>query len=73
MPHLRASLFSAQAHGSQILAIVAHGDCAGNRVSPAEHQAQVRRAMQVLRGWGLGVQVIGLWVDSDWQVHEVAG
>jgi len=64
---------SAQAHGSQVLAIVAHDDCAGNPVSPDVHQAQVRQAMQVLRGWGLPMPVIGLWVDAQWLVQEVRG
>ncbi len=69
---LAMARISAEAHGSQVLAIVAHDDCAGNPVCPATHQAQVRQAMEVLRGWGLPVQVIGLWVDSQWQVQQVS-
>ncbi len=68
---LAKARISVQAHGSKVLAIAAHDDCAGNPVSPEAHQAQVRRAKQVLRTWGLSVQVVGLWVDNQWRVQEV--
>jgi carbonic anhydrase len=63
---------SVQKHGSRIIAVVGHDDCAGNPVCYADHCAQTEQAMQVIHAWGLGVKVIGLWVNADWQV-EVLG
>jgi hypothetical protein len=62
---------SVNAHHSQVVALAAHHDCAGNPVADAEHQAQVRRGTEVIAGWGLGVRVIGLWVNDQWQVEQV--
>jgi hypothetical protein len=58
-------------HGSRVVAVVGHADCAGN---PADSEAQAehtRRAVDVVRSWGLAVEVVGLWVDHDWQVHPL--
>jgi hypothetical protein len=62
---------SVNAHHSQVVALAAHHDCAGNPVSDAEHQAQVRQGAEVIAGWELGVRVIGLWVNDQWQVEQV--
>lgn len=62
---------SAQAHGSQVIAVVGHDDCAGNPVPPAEHHIQIRRAAQEVRGWGIFSEVLGLWVDRAWRVEVV--
>ena len=64
-------LISVNAHHSGIVAIAAHDDCAGNPVSAEEHRQQVLQATGVIDGWGLGVRVIGLWVNAHWQVEVV--
>ncbi len=63
---------SVNAHHSQVVALAAHHDCAGNPVTAAEHQAQVRQGAQVIAGWGLGVRVLGLWVNDAWQVEQIS-
>ncbi len=63
---------SVNAHGSRLVAVAGHADCAGNPVSAEEHHAHIRRALEVVRGWGLPVEVVGLWVDQLWQVHKLA-
>ncbi len=62
---------SVEAHHSQVVALAAHHDCAGNPVSDDEHKAQVQKGAQVIAGWGLGVRVVGLWVNDQWQVERV--
>jgi carbonic anhydrase len=60
-------------HNSVGIAIVGHHDCAGN---PAQYDAQlahIRDSVQFLRSQYEDAKVIGLWVDGDWQVHEVVG
>jgi hypothetical protein len=71
---LRAkALVSVRAHGSVLIAIVGHDDCAGNPVPKEEHWRQIRQATQVIRSWDLPAKVIGLWLDDTWNVQTVDG
>lgn len=65
-------LVSLTAHHSQIIIIAAHYDCAGNPVSEDEHKRQVWQSTEILASWGHNVRVIGLWVNSQWQIEVVA-
>ncbi len=63
---------SVEKHGSPVVALVAHGDCAGNPLPKDESIRQLEEGMEVVRSWGFGVTVIGLWVDdADWHVELV--
>lgn len=64
---------SVQAHGSGLIAVAGHDDCAANPVSQEEHWKQIRQAVEVIRAWGFPVKVIGLWVDATWNVQTVVG
>lgn len=62
---------SAMKHDSSLIAIVGHYDCAGN---PVEEQAQVKQilsAIKTIESWSFDMHVIGLWVNNNWEVHEV--
>ncbi|OEG00147.1 hypothetical protein BHF71_05965 [Vulcanibacillus modesticaldus] len=58
-------------HKSKHIAIVGHYDCAGNPVDEKIHIQQIREAIKVIQSWDLDVNVIGLWINQDWQVEEV--
>lgn len=63
---------SVEAHGSKLIAVVGHHDCAGN---PADKDTQVRHirdSIGIVKKWGFSVRVIGLWIDEKWQVHDVS-
>ncbi len=66
-------LISVKAHGSGIIAIAGHHDCAGNPVSKEEQLNQIRRAVQIIRSWNLKTiqKVIGLWVNDSWEIEVV--
>ncbi len=64
-------LVSVNAHRSRTIAVVAHHDCAGHPVPRAEHLAAVRQCAQLVRGWDLGVRVLGLWVNDQWQLEVI--
>jgi hypothetical protein len=65
-------LISVNAHNSETVAIVGHHDCAANPVSEAQHRQDIGEAMATAQSWDLPVQVIGLWVNSEWQVEVVS-
>lgn len=62
---------SVQAHGSKLIAIVGHHDCAGNPTDESTQLRHIQAATEVARSWELDAQVVGLWVDEDWEVSEV--
>ena len=62
---------SVMKHGSRLISVVGHHDCAGNPVDRDTQYQQIRAAMRVVDSWGTGARVIGLWVDENWEVHEL--
>lgn len=71
---IKAKVFiSVKAHGSRVVAVVGHDDCAGNPVGMERHLEQIRKGMAAVEGWGLdGVRVVGLWLGQDGVVERVA-
>ena len=62
---------SVNAHGSRVIAVVAHHDCAGNP-KPKEAQLEdLRVSVEVLKRRYPDLQVIPIWVGEDWRVEEV--
>jgi hypothetical protein len=64
---------SVSAHGSRLIAVVAHADCAGNPIDEDEQRRQLARAVERLAGSFPAAKVIGLWVDENWSVGQVHG
>ena len=62
---------SINAHKSGLIVVSGHFDCAGNPVSNEEHSAQIKKSVEVISSWNLGVNVIGVWVDENWKVNPV--
>ena len=62
---------SVNAHGSQTVAIAGHYDCAAFPADRTQHFAAIRDAVAVVRGWGMPVVVVGLWVNEQWQIEQV--
>ena len=62
---------SINGHGSKLIAIVGHYDCAGN-LSPKEEQLKhLQKAGQIVGEWSPNVKIIALWVNANWQVEEI--
>jgi len=63
---------SVNAHGSKIIVVVSHHDCAGNPVSKEEHIRQVRDCLKLIKSWGLPVNdIIGVWINDRWTVEPI--
>lgn len=63
---------SIDAHGSSVLAIAAHADCAGNPVSDSEQKSQLQEAVNILIQMFPGIEISGVWVREDGSVEEIA-
>jgi len=63
-------------HGSKVIAIVGHHDCAGNPVGKEEQIAQLKKSQEIVKEFGLPAQagfnaeIILLYVEGDWQTVE---
>jgi len=62
---------SIRKHGSKVVAVVGHHDCAGNPVEKDAHLGHIRDSVRALTDMRLGVRVIGLWVGEDWRVEKI--
>jgi hypothetical protein len=66
-------LISVEKHGSRIIVIIGHDDCAGNPVTPEEHKTHLLKAVEKIRAWKLPVEkIVPLWINKDWKVEVVA-
>jgi len=68
----RNARFSVEGHDAELIAVAAHDDCLGNAADPETRLAQLHAAQQLVTGWDLGVDVIGLWVHMDGKVEEAS-
>jgi hypothetical protein len=64
-------LISVNAHGSQLILVSGHHDCAGNPVSKSEHIQHIKNTMKIILSWDLPVKVLGAWVNENWEIETV--
>lgn len=64
---------SVDKHGSGVVAIVGHHNCAGNPCERDEKEGQIEKSVELLKSWGFNVDVIGLYVNDQWEVEVVKG
>lgn len=64
---------SVNKHGSKIVFITGHHDCAGNPVSKQIHLQQIEKSLETIKSWKIpGVEkIVGLWLDENWQVEKI--
>ena len=58
-------------HGSQVVAVVAHDDCAGNPEDEATQRRQLEEAVDFVAGHFSDMLILGLWLNRNWSVFEV--
>jgi len=58
-------------HGSKVIAIVGHFGCAGNPTEKEEQIQHLKKAEEVVKGFGFDAEIISLWVNGDWQTVEL--
>ena len=62
---------SIREHGSTVIAVAAHADCAGNTVTDEMQRAHVEESASFLAAEFPQTTVVGLWLGDDWVVEPV--
>ena len=60
-------MISLEKHGSKVIVIAGHHDCAANPAGEEEHKKQIREAVDNVKNWGMDADVFGVWVDGSWK------
>ncbi|MEE9542513.1 MAG: carbonic anhydrase [Thermodesulfobacteriota bacterium] len=68
---LKRLKISIESHNSVGVAIAGHYGCAGNPASQADKIIHIQKATQFVRQHYKNIEIIGLYVDKEWKVHEV--
>ena len=68
---LRSIRISVNINRSTRLFVVGHFDCRGNPVKDTQHRAQIQKSVKRLKTHWPTHEIIGLWVNSAWQVEVV--
>jgi hypothetical protein len=67
---LRISI-SVGKHGSKVIAVCGHEHCAGNPVDKAIQIGHIKDSIELIKTWGFGCEMLGLWINGDWVVEKV--
>ncbi|MCF7870878.1 MAG: hypothetical protein K9L95_01300 [Candidatus Omnitrophica bacterium] len=69
---LKRTNLSIDKHGSTLIAVSGHYDCAGNPAGPKEHLKQIKKSVLFLKNTFPKIKIIGLWIDSKWQINKLS-
>lgn len=61
---------SVDKHGSNVIVVAGHYDCAGNPVTKDEHIEHLKKAVDTVYSW-FPKKVVGLWVNEKFEVEEI--
>lgn len=62
---------SIENHNSVGVAVVGHHDCAGNPAPQDDQIVHIQNAIRYLHEQYQDMEIIGLWIDGNWDVHEL--
>ncbi len=68
---LKRLKISVEKHKSVGVAVVGHYDCAGNPAKKDEQIQHIEESIRHIRKQYEELEIIGLWVDENWEVNEV--
>ena len=64
-------LISINAHGSKLVIVSGHNECAANPVTREAHIEQIQKSVEIVKSWKLPVTIIGLWVNEQWEIEQI--
>jgi carbonic anhydrase len=62
---------SVDRHGSRLIAVVGHHDCAGNPTGRQTQTSHTLAAIELVRSWYPALEVVGLWINESWEVERI--
>jgi len=62
---------SVEKHKSVGVGVVGHYDCAGNPAKKDEQIQHIEESIRFIRQQYKELEIIGLWVDENWNVNEL--
>ena len=62
---------SVKKHGSKVLALSAHYDCAGNPVEKQVQYQQLLASVERVKSWNFNIKLVALWIDKNWATKEL--
>jgi len=64
---------SVNKHGSKVIAIFGHEDCAGNPVDKDEQMIHLKKAAEHVRAWGFDVEQVEMfWVSAPFASENIS-
>lgn len=63
---------SHERHGSEVIAIAGHFDCAGHPISREKKIGKIKHSVELIKSWGFPMTVIGIYINEQWEVEVVA-
>ena len=68
---IRSINISANINKSTGIFVVGHYDCRGNPVDKKTHRKHITKALKRLKEYFPEIKIVGLWVNSHWQVEVI--
>jgi carbonic anhydrase len=66
---IRSITISISINKSILIFVVGHYDCRGNCVDKKIHREHIAKSVKRLKAYWPELEIIGLWVNSHWQVE----
>jgi hypothetical protein len=57
-------------HGSEIIAIIGHAECAGNPTNKEKQIEHLKTAKKIVESFGFYIDIVLLWIENDWKTVE---
>ena len=62
---------SIKKHGSNLIAISGHYNCAGNPCDEETQKKQIKESIKQLKYNYPEMKIVGLWIDHEWKINQV--
>lgn len=67
---IRRIRVSVEKHGSKVIAVIGHHDCAGNPVGKQRQIRQMKASIMFLKKRYPDIRFTALWINKQWRVTE---
>ncbi len=62
---------SVNGHGSKVIVLVGHHDCAGNPGPRGMQNDHTMKGISIIEKWGFDARMVGVYVGEDWKVEII--